>query len=144
MAAVERVWELERRPDAPSTGFTDWDVAGPVSDDLGATADYAALLLDVFSRVKPVDDAQLMAVHRRLVDKALVSVLEITRCLRVIESAGDQVDEGLQPLPLPDDPALCVYAGCVVCYAVVADMLLMPCHHLILCEVWLCLVVSAE
>lgn len=134
LAAVERVWELEQRPDAPSSSFDNWDSANPDFSDLGGTADYAALLLDVFSRVKPVDDTQLMAVHRQLVGKALISVLEITRRLRVLEAAADD-DEGLEPLPVPDEPALSVYSGCVVCYAAVADILLMPCRHLTLCEV---------
>lgn len=138
LAAVERVWELEQRPDAPSTSVTDWDRTDPDPTDLGGTAEYAAVLLDVFSRVKPVDDTQLMGVHRRLVGKALISVLELTRRLRVLQVAEDGEDEGLQPLPVQDDPALSVYAGCVVCYAEVADMLLMPCRHLTLCEVWAC------
>lgn len=144
LAVVERVWELERRPNAPFASSTDWDAESPVSDDLGATATYAALLLDVFSRVKPVDDAQLAGVHRRLVDKALVSVMEITRRLRVLECAGERTDDGIDPLLLPHDPELNVYAGCVVCFAAVADVLLMPCRHLMLCEVGLWVVVRVE
>lgn len=70
--------------------------------------------------------------------KALISVLELTRWLRVLQAAEDSEDEGLEPLPVQDDPALSVYAGCVVCFAAVADMLLMPCRHLTLCEVWAC------
>lgn len=138
MAAVERVWELEHRPDAPSTQPTDWDVAGPSFDDLGATADFASLLLDVFSRVKPVDDNQLTAVHTQLVTKALVAVLELTKHVRRLDAAAGRADDGMRPLPLPDDPALSVNAACVVCYAAVADRLLMPCRHLALCAVCIC------
>lgn len=63
---------------------------------------------------------------------ALTSVLEITQQLRVLDVAADTP---LDLLPVTDDPALTGYLGCIVCYARVADMLLMPCRHLTLCEV---------
>ena len=36
------------------------------------------------------------------------------------------------------DPALSPYSGCIICYTVVADAVLMPCHHLVLCVVSSC------
>lgn len=137
VATVGRVWELQRTPGAAPNSIGDWDGTAPDPADLAQAADYAALLLDVFSRVKPVNDTQLAPVHKELVEKALISVLGIKRRLRVIEVSEDGNDQGLEPMPVPEEPSLSVYSGCVVCYAAVSDILLVPCHHLTLCEVCL-------
>lgn len=131
LAAIERVWDLEQNPD-PDCNIDDWDIANPNESKIGRAAEHAALLLDVFSRVKPVDDSQLTTVQKGLIAKALSSILEITQHIRVLAATASIP---LEPLPVADDPALSVYLGCVVCYARVSDMLMMPCRHLTLCEV---------
>lgn len=131
LAAIEQVWELEQNPGTDGS-IDDWDTADRNLSKIGRAAEHAAVLLDVFARVKPVDDNQLTIVQKGLVTKALSSVLEMTQQLRVL---AVMADTPLEPLPVPEDPELNVYLGCVVCYARVCDMLLMPCCHLALCEV---------
>lgn len=123
MTAVEQVWQLERTPGVEPANING---APPDPADLAQTADHAALLLAAFSRVKPPDDTQLTPLHKQLVSEALTAVLNLTRRIRVL------ADEELEPLPRLEDPA---YAGCVVCYSALADTLLVPCCHLMLCEV---------
>lgn len=130
LAAIEQVWELEQTADTDN----DRPPFSAPSDpsNLSQVAEHASLLLDIFSRVKPVDDRQLTAVQKRLITTALASVLTITQQLRILEVSAN---EPLNALLDAHDDALNVYSGCVVCYARVADMLMMPCRHLTLCEV---------
>lgn len=138
VATVERVCELRQTPSAASKILGDWDGTAPDPGDLAQAADYAALLLEVFSRLRPVDDAKLETVHKELVAKAFVSVLEITRRLRALEASPDAGREELE------EPSLNIYSGCSVCYAAVANVLLIPCAHLALCEVCVVLSVGEE
>lgn len=142
--AIEQIWCLEQSIGAAQNSNSDiYDWGGntpPFSIastplNLGQTAEHASLLLDVFSRVKPVDDRQLTVVQKRLVTTALTSVLSITRQLRLLAVSANEPLELLEPLPVGDDIALKIDVGCVVCYERVADMVLMPCRHLTLCEV---------
>lgn len=143
VALIERVWNLEiisqNRDTAqgsdPNIHSKDDDpLLSEVLDtsDLGQAAEHASLLLDVFSRVKPVDDRQITTVQKRLITTALTSVLGITRQLRVLTVSAN---EPLESLPMADDADLKVDAGCIVCYERIADRVLMPCRHLTLCEV---------
>lgn len=132
---IERIWDLERNADNgdnPDWDIADLDIGNSNPSKIGRAAERASLLLDLFCYVKPVDDNQLTVVQNGLITKALTSVLEITQFLRVLAVTEDRP---LGPLPVTDDPELSVYSGCVVCYARVAEILLMPCRHLTLCEV---------
>lgn len=131
LAAIDRVWDLEVNPDSDCT-IDDWDTANPNPSKIGRAAEHAALLLDVFGRVKPVDDTHLTPVQKGLVTKALSSVLEITQEMQLL---AVQADGPLERLPVAVDPELSVDLGCVVCYARISNMLLMPCCHLALCDV---------
>lgn len=130
LAAIGRVWDLEQTANSDDDPPPFCTLPDP--SNLGQVAEYASLLLDVFSRVKPVDDSQLTTVQTRLIATALTSVLAITQQLRVLAVSAN---EPLEPLPAAHDDALSIYSGCVVCYSRLADMLLMPCRHLTLCEV---------
>lgn len=143
VALIERVWNLEiisqNRDTAqgsdPNIHSKDDDpLLSEALDtsDLGQAAEHASLLLDVFSRVKPVDDRQITTVQKRLITTALTSVLGITRQLRVLSVSAN---EPLESLPMAGDAELKVDAGCIVCYERIADRVLMPCRHLTLCEV---------
>lgn len=131
LAAVERVWELEQNPDS-ECNIDDWEMADSNQSKIGRTAEHAALLLDVFGLVKPVDDKQLTTVQKGLVTEALSSVLEVTKEIRLLTLLAQKP---LKRLSIVDDPELCVYLGCVVCYAAISEIMLMPCCHLALCEV---------
>lgn len=68
LAAMERVWDLERTTGhSLNCNIDDWDIANPNPSKLGRAAEHASLVLDVFCRVKPVDDNQLTQVQKGLI-----------------------------------------------------------------------------
>lgn len=140
IAALERTWDLASPPDPASSvddSTTDsaFDTATPDSSDLAGTARHAARLLDAFSRTSlPPVVVGITTVQKRLLTTVLTSVLTLTREARVQAALAN---ESLEALPVAEDVALRPDSACVVCYARLAEMVLMPCWHLTLCEVWI-------
>lgn len=133
--AAKRRWRRHRARQVREGWPTTTTTATPgdhATSAIGLAALHASFLLDVFARVKPADDALLTRVQKDLVSKALAEVLDITRQIRVLTV---RAGEPLVPLRVPDDPEMCVYLGCTVCYASVCEIVLVPCGHVVLCEV---------
>lgn len=137
--ALERTWGPT--PPTAVTDMDDWSTDENLSPSLTApnpsniieTALHASRLLVAFSRAWPAPvAASITAVQRGQLTTALTSILTITREVRVHDSS---VGEPLHPLPVADDVAFVVDSACIVCYARVADTLLVPCNHLMLCGV---------
>lgn len=133
ITALERTW-TDSVPAAIVTDFwaTDPDLlfSVPNPSNMSETALHASLLLATFAYDNPTPD--VTPAQRELLTDALKSVLTITRQIRVHSAL---VNDILDPLPVDDDVALRPDSGCVVCYERVADMVLMPCSHLTVCEV---------
>ena len=97
-------------------------------------AEEASLLLKVLSQSLK-EDAADDAKNQDLIKGALDNVIEIWRTLWG-EGPACPIPEDRVQLPQNDrDPNLMVYAGCVVCYSAVAEAVLLPCNHLVLCLV---------
>lgn len=149
IATLERTWAFQ---DYPPPKLDTWGYPGPSSStpvptshlrtpnsidllaapdptNLVANALHASLLLSTFARFSPPPINAVTPAQQTLLTTALGSLLAITRQLRIC------ADDHLDPLPVADDVALRPDSGCVVCYTRVADMVLMPCWHLTLCEV---------
>ncbi|KAL0636941.1 hypothetical protein Q9L58_004044 [Maublancomyces gigas] len=138
--ALERTWDPT--PPTVITDFDDWSVdenrpytslTAPDPSNILGTAIHASNLLVSFSRAWPFPvPAAITAVQRGQLTAALTSILTITREVRVHDSG---VGERLSALPVGDDLALVLDSACIVCYACVADTVLVPCWHLMLCAV---------
>lgn len=87
------------------------------------TALSAASLLTDFASSPLAPDGRFSAAQKHTLHAALVGVLVIR--------ARAWAPDGL---PLTEDE-LMVDAGCVVCCTDVVDVLLMPCRHMVVCEV---------
>ncbi|KAL0639023.1 hypothetical protein Q9L58_001904 [Maublancomyces gigas] len=129
VAAVEQAGELQQTRGEASKIIGHWDGPAPDPEDLGRAADYAAHLLELFMRVKPADDAQIGTEHKELLVRVMSSLPGMTRRIQALELGTDGDGERQK------SPSLIIPSGCAVCYSAVADMALMPCGHLALCEV---------
>lgn len=136
--AVERDSALQQTPGEASDVIGGWDGTAPDLGDLGQAADHVAQLLELFSRVKPADDAKIEPVHKELIAKAWKSMMVITQRIQALELGTDGDGEGEKA------PSLIINSACAVCYDVVANMVLIPCAHLGLCEVCVVLAVGEE
>lgn len=111
------------RPDSP-----------PVSIDLREIADEASVLLELFSKTNPAEDGYIKDEHRNLIDSASKIILKIQKSFRVMDARrGDSIEILEPPISSTDD--MKVDIGCIICYSHVADVLLLPCKHLVLCMV---------
>lgn len=135
VSALEQTWALAPLPNT-GTDTDSWDTdqlllsAIPNRADLVETARHTARLLDAFTHaVSPPIPGDITPVQQRLLTTAVTSTLAIARAYRVHAAVQSDV-----MLSLVDD-ALRPDAACVVCYGRVVDMVLMPCSHLVLCEV---------
>lgn len=116
-------------PDPPRLGAKRY-VMPPIQDTISSRAAAgASILLDRFSRTNPGVDGKFSAADKKLVDNALTSILQIQKELRLIDAI-----DGSTVLPRPQ---LDGGGVCIICYETVADTLLLPCKHLVLCTVWL-------
>lgn len=138
VAAVEQASELQQTRGEASKIIGHWDGPAPDPKDLGQTADYAAHLLELFLRVRPADDAQIGIEHKELLAKVMRSLTGMTRRVQALELGMDGDGERRML------PSLIIPSGCAVCYSAVADMALMPCGHLALCEVYVVFDVGEE
>ncbi|KAL0631878.1 hypothetical protein Q9L58_009263 [Maublancomyces gigas] len=131
IAALERTWAVV--PPTP-TVIDDWtEHAASTHSSLAETAGRASRLLDAFARATP-DVGAITAVQRSQLTGALTALLSITREVRVHAALAN---ETLEHLPVADDVELRPDSACIVCYTRLAEIVLLPCSHLTLCEVWI-------
>lgn len=91
--------------------------------DLRKLAEDASVLLELYSKTAlDTDDS-----NRQLITSAFASVTTLNRHHRILAFGG------VQKSPENDDFTL--DAACIICYSEVADTVLVPCHHLVLCGV---------
>lgn len=140
ISALERSWAL-LPPRDPTTvidaGGADLALFSIAADPVNISdlARHTSRLADAFSHgASPAVPGAISAVQQRLLTAALTSILALTREVRVHAALEN---EALEPLPVADDVALRPNSACVVCYVRLADMVLMPCWHLVLCWVWI-------
>lgn len=134
IAALERTWAVVPSPPAVIDDWTE-DRHPPTRSSLAETAGRASLLLHAFARATPLPDVGgITPVQQSQLTDALTALLSITREVRVQAALAN---EPLEPLPVADDVALRPDSACIVCYARLADIVLLPCAHLTLCEVWI-------
>lgn len=102
----------------------------PAELDHRKLAEDASILLELFSKTAPdsTDDY-----NQQLIATAFESIAQIDRHYRVLAAALNGVGNAAQKRAGNDD--LSIDAGCIVCYSEVADTVLLPCHHLVLCSV---------
>ncbi|KAF8432627.1 hypothetical protein BGX38DRAFT_1333977 [Terfezia claveryi] len=86
-------------------------------------AEEASVLLEFYSQ-STYGDSESELQNRKRASTAVVS--ESSRC-KCFKNGGSRAAE------LESDPSLSPYSGCIICYNAVADAVLMPCHHLVLC-----------
>ena len=96
-----------------------------------ALAEEASVLLEVFCQSLNEDAASAdLTQNRDLIKGARDNVNEIWDTLWGGEGKGLA-----GPSHDYQDPSLMVYSGCVICYSSVAETVLLPCNHLVLCLV---------
>lgn len=106
----------------------------PVRIDLRKIADEASVLLELFSKTQPADDGDIKDEHRQLIDSASRIIFKIQQNFRVIDARKGENITALEP-PISNTDDMKVDIGCIICYSQVADVLLLPCKHLVLCMV---------
>lgn len=105
-----------------------WDTTAPVvtsttSLDIAQAAEDASVLLELFSKTAPRNSNAIDDEHKQMIENAFESILRIRREFRVTAAARVPVEEAKA------DPE------CIICYDNIADTVLMPCKHLVLCMV---------
>lgn len=116
----------------PARGAVDewetWDAAIPAaaaaSLDLAQAAEDASVLLELFSKTAPRSKDAISDEHKQMIENAFESILGIRREFRVM-AAQTPVEEAKV------DPE------CIICYDNIADTVLLPCKHLVLCTVYI-------
>lgn len=136
ISALENSWGPTPPSGDQDVDINSWDtdlvLLSTATDlsNLGETARHASRLLEAFSASStPPMAGSLSSTQQRLLAAALSSILAIT--------PGHRTDGAPQtnPLPLPVDLAMRPDATCVVCYERLANTVLVPCWHLVLCAV---------
>lgn len=117
------------RPESPSAPINVREIA-----------DEASVLLELFSKTQSADDGDIKDEHRQLIDSASEIILKIQKNFRVIDARKGANIAIVQP-PVSNTDDMKVDIGCIVCYSHVADVLLMPCKHLVLCMVCVSLLI---
>lgn len=110
----------------------------PSSLDLAQIAEDASILLELFSKTKPNNNEEIGDEHKQMIDNAFESILKIRKEFRVMAARKNESLESLQP-PALETEGTKVESECIICYDQIADTVLMPCKHLVLCIV--CLIV---
>ncbi|KAF8418150.1 hypothetical protein EV426DRAFT_620017 [Tirmania nivea] len=99
-----------------------------------ALAEEASVLLEVFCQSFNEDAASADHTQNRdLIKGALDNVNKVWDTLWGGETKGTGDENCVQSQWADDDPSLMVYSGCVICYSAVAETVLLPCNHLVLC-----------
>lgn len=96
--------------------------------DLQRLAEDASVLLELYSKSAsgPDDDESM----QELITSAFAHVSTIHRNHRVAQNA---ISRAAQKRPEAAD--FSADTGCIICYSEIADTVLLPCHHLVLCGV---------
>lgn len=121
-------------PGAPGTRVARPGSPPPVRIDLRKIADEASVLLELFSKTQPVDNGDVKDEHRQLIDSASRIISKIQQNFRVIDARKGKNIAALEP-PISNTDDMKVDIGCIICYSHAADVLLLPCKHLVLCMV---------
>lgn len=90
----------------------------------------AVNLLKLFTETDPDDEGNLHDEHTQLADLALKSILQVQKDLRLSVAEGDGEVE-LTTHTIDGAPT----SECIICLSAVSDTLLIPCNHLVLCNV---------
>lgn len=103
-----------------------YDPRSPATHEFTATARSASSLLIRFAASPHASDGRFTAAQQQWLSDALVGALAIQ--WHVTTRDGDTANRVL-------GEELTVYAGCVVCFREVVDVVLIPCRHMLVCEV---------
>lgn len=94
----------------------------PAPVSLKQLAEDASVLLELFSRSSPADEAGLSAEHHLMISNAATAISAIETRFR--QRSGES-----EPVTRPPE------ADCIICYSAAADRVFTPCHHLVVCTV---------
>ncbi|KAF8419746.1 hypothetical protein EV426DRAFT_614644 [Tirmania nivea] len=119
-------WGPPSVPDTPTPPSKGSSVSPPPAPL--ALAEEASVLLDVFCQSLNED-----AASAGLIKGALNNVNKVWDTLWKRQAKGIGHEDRVQSQWVDQDPNLMVYLGCVICYSKVAETVLLPCNHLILC-----------
>lgn len=135
ISALECTW-APRPPSDPITLIDPWDTDlallafVPDRNDLRESARHTSRLLDAFANAG--SPGSISTVQHRLLTTAVTTILAISREVRVQSVLGG---DALHTLPGMDEDLLKPDSPCIVCYDRIADTVLVPCCHLVLCAV---------
>ena len=118
---------LASRPPTPPMPQSRSSSASPPPNPY-ALAEEASVLLEVFCQ--SLNENADLTQHKDLIKGARDNVNKIWDTVWGGESKGPA-----RPSHDDKDPALMVYSGCVICYSAVAETVLLPCNHFVLCLV---------
>lgn len=135
ISALEYTWA--RPPPSDTIPLIDpWDTDlallafVPDRNDLLESARHTSRLLEAFANAGSPDS--ISNVQHRLLTTAVTTILSISREVRVQSALGGDT---LHTLPGMDEDLLKPDSPCIVCYDRIADTVLVPCCHLVLCAV---------
>lgn len=106
-----------------------WDVAAPAaaaeseSLNLAQAAEDASVLLELFSKTTPRNKEAIGDEHKQMIENAFEGILRIRREFRATTARAPAEQTKVDP-------------ECIICYDNIADTVLMPCRHLVLCMVY--------
>lgn len=100
----------------------------PPSTTLARVAENASILLELFSKTARSDD-EVDDEQKQMIESVLGGVLEIRRHFRVVTARKNGSSEMAEVEDMKMD------VGCIICYTSIADMVFIPCKHLVLCMV---------
>lgn len=132
---------VNQEDQSPTNSPVTWDRAFrresspvPMAIDLRKIADEASVLLELFSKTQPADVGDIKVEHRRLIDDMSRIILRIQKISQMIDAWKGGDGASLEP-PISNNDGTKVDIGCIICYSRAADVLLLPCKHLVLCMV---------
>lgn len=102
--------------------------------DLRKIADESSVLLELFSKTQPADNGDIKVEHRQSIDSASKISLRIQNNFQMIDAQRGEGGASLEP-PISNNDDTKVDIRYIVCYSRTADVLLLPCKHLVLCMV---------
>ncbi|KAF8448603.1 hypothetical protein BDZ91DRAFT_751860 [Kalaharituber pfeilii] len=135
-------------PPPPRPGLASTDATSPssyaFSDDstdrlsnLRDLAEEASVLLELYSQSTPGEDEDTNLETVKAAFEAVSKIWNEYRPKEDITPHRGQETKKMQDKEKVDaevDTSLTVYSACIVCYDSVADTVLTPCHHLVLCS----------